>query len=72
MYFLYDIIGLMLVRKKDNQENYVYEVAASFDEMTDWYTDSMPVTPSSTSLSSCIRMMKLKAAVLYSYISLYR
>lgn len=53
----------MLIRKKDQQGEDVYEVAASFNEMTDWNTDSMPDKSSPTSVSSCIQWMQMSAAV---------
>lgn len=63
IYLVWLFIGLMLVRKKDQQGKDVYEVAASFDEMTDWNTDSMPDKLLPTSVSSCIQWMQMNAAV---------
>lgn len=53
----------MLIRKNDNRGNKTYEVAASFDEMTDWYTDSLPSSAAPDSISSCIKVMQLRTAV---------
>lgn len=58
-------IGMMIIRKKDSHGSDMFEIAASFDEMTDWNTDTMPNKPSNTSISSCIQWMEMMAEVFH-------
>ena len=40
----------MIVKKKDNLGKTHYEAGASFNEMTDWNTDTIPEKPSPSSI----------------------
>lgn len=53
----------MIVKKKDNLGKTHYEAGASFNEMTDWNTDTIPEKPSPSSISSCIQWMEMMSEV---------